>query len=334
MITLPLDINIRVHDTRLFKLSGFHIGLLIFLLKVVWDISRSNDRPELLHVPFTSDSKFYGVVMPYLSSKLDISYLVSIHGGGLKKWKPRWMYKRLFSNCNQIVAVSDVVQHEYEKRTGKKVTLILPLIPFYPVNFSKDELRSKFGFGHNENIVLFLGSIKEIKRPIDLLLAAKLLGLEYLIQYHIKIVYVGDGDQRGELEHMAVELGIENHVQVVGKVDFDQTGFFYSLSDIFVIPSKYEGTSKSMLGAMYYGIPIIGSDVSGINNVLRHEETGLLFEFGNNELLARNIRRLIEDRVLRKDIALRAANEYRASYSFEKTVSEFSNLYNCISSSV
>jgi len=325
--TFPQDINVRVHSTKLLGVSGFRAGLLWFMIKVAQDIMTSRNKPDFLHVAFTSDSGYYGVVLPFIASRLRIPYLVSIHGGGLKPWRPVWMYKRLFSQAKEIVAVSDVIQKEYEIRTHRKVTLILPLIPFSLVSESKKEIRERLGFSNEVTVILFLGSIKEIKRPLDIVKALILLGKGFLQIHKILMLFVGEGDQRAVLEGMTTESGLGDHLQIVGKVPYDETAQYYVMSDIYIIPSKYEGTSKSMLGAMYYGLPIIGSNVPGINNVLVNGDSGLLFEFGDADKLSTAIRLLVEDKLLRTKLAEKAARIYASDYSFEMTVRDFTTKY-------
>lgn len=326
-VFLSSEIKVRVHSPRLLGISGFRAGQLWFMLKVAVDIVTTRLKPHFLHVSFTSNSSYYGMVLPFISSYLGIPYLVSVHGGGLKPWRPNWMYKRLFMNSSEVVAVSDVVQKEYEKRTGRILTLILPLIPFDPLLESKAEIRARLGYDQSALVILFLGSIKEIKRPLDILESLSILGREYLESQQILALFVGEGDQQAELESRANEAGLQNHIRLMGKVPYAETGQYYGLADLYIIPSRYEGTSKSMLGAMYYGLPIIGSDVPGINNVLKNEESGLLFRFGDADNLAQMLQRLVESEKLRATLAAEAARTYAAGYSFGKTVEEFSALY-------
>lgn len=326
-VAMPPDVNVRIFSVTLLGLSAFKAGLLWFMIRVASAIRRSKQRPDFLHVPFTSNARFYGLVLPYIAKSLKIPYLVSVHGGGLGKWKPKRWYKDLFVYSSQIVAVSDVIQQEYQRRTGRKVNLILPLIPFFPVACSKSELRARLNIEVSKIVILFLGSLKEIKRPLDLVEALYLLGRDYLVRHQILAVFVGDGYQRGELAERIEVRGLTEHTRIWGKVAYEQTSEFYALSDLYVIPSRFEGTSKSMLGAMYYNLVIIGSNVAGINNVIKNEVNGLLFEFGNAHQLALAIRRLIEDDELRIALARRAYHEFETSYSFEKTVGDFKALY-------
>lgn len=331
-VVLPPGIEVRVHSSKLLGISSFRAGLLWFMLKTALDIWQTRHRPQILHTAFTSDCRYYGMVLPFISSRLGIPYLVSIHGGGLKPWRPYWMYQRLFVHAKEIVAVSDVVQKEYERRTGRKLTLILPLIPFDPLTESRAEIRLRMDFSSQACVILFLGSIKEIKRPLDILLALEILGKAYLQSHNIVALFVGEGDQRGELERQAQEKGLKDCIRITGKVPYAETAQYYGLADIYIIPSRYEGTSKSMLAAMCYGLPIIGSDVPGINNVIKREESGLLFSFGDAEMLAGMIRKLVENDALRQNLATKAASIYERDYSFAKTVIEFSSLYARISS--
>ncbi|MGC9328803.1 MAG: glycosyltransferase family 4 protein [Candidatus Hinthialibacter sp.] len=116
---------------------------------------------------------------------------------------------------------------------------------------------------------------------------------------------LGEGELRGELQRMGEELGIGERVHWLGcsKDAFS----FYRNADIFVLPSRHEGTPNALLEAMACGLPVIVSDASpGPLEYVKNEEAGLAAPVDDVEALAEALRRLMSDAGLRERLGRRA----------------------------
>ena len=85
---------------------------------------------------------------------------------------------------------------------------------------------------------------------------------------------VGQGELYEELVNEAVDLGLD--VKFLGKIPNDKMSGLYQSCTIYIISSDYEGNPKSLLEAMASGCAVIGTEVSGIRELIRHDKTGLL----------------------------------------------------------
>lgn len=152
-----------------------------------------------------------------------------------------------------------------------------------------------------------------LAEPIRLLYVGRLVpvkGLKYLFQALKDLVehdlpltlwLVGDGYHRPQLESLAADLRISEHVEFRGRIPFGQELFrAYREADIFVLPSLSEGIPKTLLEAMASGLPIVTTRVGGIPDVVKDNETGLLVEPRSPEQLAQAIGSLIRDQNLRR----------------------------------
>lgn len=288
---------------------------------ILFKLIKLRKRIDVVHVPYTSNSH---LAYPMLLAKklLDIPYIITIHGGGMYPWRPKTPHKLFFQHADAIVAVSETIKEEYEKRSGRKIKVIPPLIPFRESKIPKDELRNKYGFRDSDVIILSLGSIKKIKGS-DVLLDA-FLGLEewYIEENNLKLLYVGDGPMKLVLEKKVNDVGFSQYVNFLGNVPYSKVPEMYKLADIYVIPSLFEGTPITLLEAMFNGLPIIGTNVNGINSLIRHKKNGLLFEKENVEDLKEKIKKLVEDKDLSNRLGNTAKNDYFKSYNFKYVVSE------------
>ena len=113
-----------------------------------------------------------------------------------------------------------------------------------------------------------------------------------------KLTIVGDGPKKRILVAQATALDLLNHIEWIGWAsDIERC---YENAQVFVLPSRFEGTPNVLLEAMSFGLPSIVSDASpGPLEHVVDEETGLVVSAGNVNQLASAITRLIENRELR-----------------------------------
>ncbi len=166
---------------------------------IIRNLIKGRKTMDILYVPYTSNSS---LIYPVLAVNMlvHVPYIVVIHGGGLRPWKDPVFPKKFFMKAGRIVAVSDPIREEYEKRTGREITVIPPLIPFTMSPRSKEELRAVYGFDTRDRIIVSVGSIKPIKGSDTLLDAFIRMGKDYTIRNRVHLLYAGDGDLREILE--------------------------------------------------------------------------------------------------------------------------------------
>ena len=140
-----------------------------------------------------------------------------------------------------------------------------------------------------------------------------------------RLTIVGDGPELQDLRHRAAALGI------AAQVDFqpatqDVPGQLRAI-DIFVLPSRTEALSNSLMEAMACGCACIASNVGGTPELIRHGETGLLFETGKVAALAETLRTLICDESLRRRLADTGHDFLHQSFSLAASASRMGEIY-------
>jgi glycosyltransferase involved in cell wall biosynthesis len=319
---INLDATLIRIDPKTFGPATISVPLLDF-----FNIFKLRKEIDLIHLSYMG-AKWLPWI-PYQISKFffNIPYTISIHGGGMYKWKVKSLHRYLFKNAAAIAGVSQIIKKEYEKRTDREIKVIPPLIPFKNCYEETRILRNRYGFGQKEIILLSIGSINKIKGSDTLLTAFTNLDLEFIGRYKLRLLYVGDGDMRKELEAFVKQKGFSVYVKFVGSIPYEQIPAMYKMADIYIIPSLFEGTPISMLEAMFNGMPIIGSDTNGINNIIDHGQNGLLFEVNNFIDLRNKIVHLIENKNFAYHIATNAKSTFEDKYNFDEVVSQYIKIY-------
>ena len=108
-----------------------------------------------------------------------------------------------------------------------------------------------------------------------------------------KLLLVGDGPERTSIEMLCRELGVQQDVRFLGKLDVIEE--VLSLADLFLLTSEKESFGLAALEAMACEVPIISSDAGGIPEVNIHGVTGYVSKIGDVDDMAKNAISLLED---------------------------------------
>lgn len=125
----------------------------------------------------------------------------------------------------------------------------------------------------------------------------------------------GDGSYKAELERLCTSLGLDPYVTFIGWVK-DKKQFFDSI-DIFAFCSMSESFPLAMLEAIRYNTPMITSAFAGAEDMVFHEETGLVFPCGSAETLAQFIKRYLSNENYAHELAKHAFDYANAHFSTE-----------------
>jgi glycosyltransferase involved in cell wall biosynthesis len=126
----------------------------------------------------------------------------------------------------------------------------------------------------------------EYVKGVDILIAA-LQQIPASTRDKIFVLILGDGSEMQSLKRMVVENSLEQYVRFLGM--HQNVIEFLHAADIFILPSRSEGLSNSMLEAISCGLPVMCSALGGALTIVSEKETGFLFEPGNSKDLARCI---------------------------------------------
>ncbi|MFS0614941.1 glycosyltransferase family 4 protein [Lederbergia ruris] len=163
------------------------------------------------------------------------------------------------------------------------------------------QIKSKASNIKNKKIVA-VGRLTEQKNHSMLIRAFKRVHEDYP---DYKLCIYGDGKLRSLLEEQIQELDLVKVVSLPGNVPNIHEEI--SNSEIFVLPSNYEGLSNALLEAMMMGLPCVSTNCAGSNEVIVNENNGMLVPVGDEESLYFAITRLIKQTNFRKKIAHEAS---------------------------
>jgi glycosyltransferase involved in cell wall biosynthesis len=141
----------------------------------------------------------------------------------------------------------------------------------------------------------------------------------------LRLLIVGSGPEREPLERQARDLGA-----LSGCLFHESTkdvARWLRAIDIFVLPSKSEALSNSLMEAMGVGCCAVASRVGGNPELVRHGDTGLLFEAGNPESLAEQLHAIVTDSELRSRLAAQGSQFVAANFCTARSVQTLQDIY-------
>ncbi|MEO6297205.1 MAG: glycosyltransferase family 4 protein [Dokdonella sp.] len=172
---------------------------------------------------------------------------------------------------------------------------------------------------------LFAGRFQPQKNLFMLLEQFALASKHSMTPVHLTMI--GDGAQRAELAAHSRSLGIEGMIEWPGWLDKNGLRDAYRSADVFLNPSLYEGMPNTVLEAMACSLPVIASRVIGNDELVRHNESGLLFDLAKPDALAAAMVELAAQPERRAHMGDAARAIASANYSWDATAAQYAHLF-------
>jgi glycosyltransferase involved in cell wall biosynthesis len=183
-------------------------------------------------------------------------------------------------------------------------------------------VRAELGIGRDDPVIGTV-CILRAEKALDVLVRAAALLARDLPR--LRVLIVGDGEERGRIETMVHQLGLEDHVLLTG-LRSDVPDVLAAL-DVAVLSSDYEGIPLSMLEFMDAGKPIVATRVGGIPEVIQDGVHGVLVPPRDEAALAAAIGGLLGDTDAAREMGARAQDRCRREFSLDRIVERLQQLY-------
>jgi len=170
---------------------------------------------------------------------------------------------------------------------------------------------------------LVIGTVAALRpeKGLNLLLAA----FAQIRRDGMKLVLVGSGESRPALESQVEQLGLQ--ASCLFQSATNEVASWLGSIDIFVLPSRSEGLSNSLMEAMTSGCAVVASRVGGNPELATHGETGLLFQDGDVTELAANLSQLIDDADRRRRLGEAAGKRMCEHFSLASASRRLGEIY-------
>lgn len=230
------------------------------------------------------------------------------------KLKP-YIFKLLYNHIASALFVPSNASKNYFEQIGIKNERII-LTP-YTVNedfllnslnsFNASQLKSSLGINDTDTVFLFCGKLIERKRPEDLLSAFALLN-----HTNAKLIIVGDGPLRNDIERLSSALNIQDKLIITGLVPYHQLAAYYAIASVLTVPAEHEPYGLPVNESMILGTPVIASNAVGAAGDLIEEGiTGFTYPVADINALAAKMQLIIDQPHLLNNISVNAVNKMK-----------------------
>lgn len=288
----------------------------------------SGSRPDLIHVHFAYPT---GLAAVRCGAKLGVPTIVTVHGSDLHtipeiKRKYYLGIAEALRKADQVLAISESMKFKATEicqaasvdvhRIGINLTNFKPRDP----NSARIKLPELKGI--RGPIVLYVGNLLLTKGVLDLVKA-----VHNIKSQTVHIVFLGDGPAAGEILSKSTALGLQNQVHLLGACPHHRVPYFINAADVFVLPSYKEGLGITCLEALACECPVVASNVGGIPEIIKHEDTGLLVSPGDYQSLSIALEQLLVKRTFAKLMAKRGRQLVERYYDIEKNTRDLLSTY-------
>jgi glycosyltransferase involved in cell wall biosynthesis len=154
--------------------------------------------------------------------------------------------------------------------------------------------------------------------------------LALLERGRFELEIVGGGADQRVLHDLAVQLGVEDDIRFLGPLPRAEVAERYRAADLFTLPSSAEAFGNVFAEALASGLPIVGSAIGGIPDLVEHGSNGLLVPPGDVQALAGAIRYLADDPELRAEMGVRNRAKAEATLEWAQVTRRYQSIYEAI----
>jgi L-malate glycosyltransferase len=289
--------NIFYHEVYIPQYPLFqHAPYETALAAKIVEIVRSNHL-ELMHVHYAIPHASAALLAKMILKEegINMPVVTTLHGTDITLVGREASYEPVVTwSINQsdaVTAVSDSLVRDTLKHFAVKQPI--RMIPNF-INFERFNKKPRQHFKdliapNNERILVHTSNFRKVKRVEDV------VRIFDIIQQKIpaKLLLIGDGPERSNIEKVCRELHVCDKVTYLGKQEAIEE--ILSICDLFILPSESESFGLSALEAMACEVPVISSNAGGLTEVNIDGVTGFLSDIGNYEEMAGNALTLLQD---------------------------------------
>ncbi len=270
---------------------------------------------------------FFGIPCGAIAYKFrkECPYVVSLRGSDVPGFNERFslqyvflkpVIKRIWRNASAVVANSEGLKN-LALKTDKKADIDVIYNGINVEDFPQKDYQN-----NGSLVILTVARLIKRKGIDDLIRAIPEIVKE---DRNVKVRIIGEGDMEGELKELANELGVSDFVEFLGYVPHEEISQYYLSSDVFVLPSKNEGMSNTVLEAMASGLPIITTDTGGTKELI--DDNGVVVPTKEFKEISKAIMRYIENPDFIKEHGSRS-RVIAESMDWSNVAEEYIKLYN------
>jgi glycosyltransferase involved in cell wall biosynthesis len=318
--------NLKKSLLARFQLPSFIMAEILYCLRLVNKLD-----VDIIHAHWSLPQGLTGIICKRVSK---IPCITTLHGSdihGLRYPALKWLNAKVIQHSDACTANSSETARMAQRISMKDDVAVVPMgvNPLF-LSTARERNKQQTGSQAGEKRILFAGRLIDLK-GVDYLIRALPSVLKKFPK--TKLVVVGSGPMKDELMNLSTRLNLSDTVIYIDKVSQEKLLEFYTSADVFVLPSivtekgETEGLGVVLLEAMACGLPVVGSAVGGIPDIIINGETGLLARQKEPDSLAEKITKIFSDASLRRKLVENGYQMVEKNFSWDTISEKFIKIY-------
>jgi len=230
-------------------------------------------------------------------------------------------HSNIITGCSQSV-LDSLSGYEMADKSRFRLLYYGTDVPELPDTAAREAFRASFGWEPDTHLLVHVGRFFEQKNHRGLI---KIFRDVQRVLPQARLLLVGDGALRKEIEHLVISKNMSPYVRFLGARD--DVPDLLRHCDIFVMPSRFEGFGLAALEASAAGLPVVGSLTSGLIEAVDNGQTGLLFPPDKLDDMANGIIKLLQTPDLARRLGMQGRQRVQERFSIEVSASQLTSLY-------
>ena len=323
--------KIKFHEVSLYSYPVFKHGFYgLSLSSKLVEVCEEEDL-DILHVHYAIPHSIAGYLAKGIVKRKGLRLITTLHGTDITLVGQQASYKRLvefgIQESDGVSSVSEYLKAVTLKEFGvrREIEVISNFVDekrFYPLEEGKEEGKVREWEEGGEKLVIHVSNFRVVKNGEGVVRVFDRIRRELS---GVKLLLVGDGPEMGRLRGLIKELGLVGSINFLGQVH--EVERILPRVDLCLFPSYMESFGLVVLEAMSCGVPVIGSDVGGIGEVIEEGRTGYMFNPEDIEGMARKSIEILKDGGLKGWLGRNGRERVERYFSFDGAIREYEGFY-------
>lgn len=314
--------QVEVNTYSVFQYAPYDIALATKIAEVI-----KNEKLDLMHVHYAIPHAVCAILGRDMAGS-NIGIVTTLHGtditvlGSDSSLKEAIRYG--IEKSDIVTAVSDSLRDQtYDLiNPDKKIETVYNFVDereYFPQD--SKELKAELGIEPDQKVMIHVSNFRNVKRVQDVVETFS----QARQQLDCKLLLVGDGPEMGRIIQQVQDLGLEDDVLFLGKRD--SLAEFYNISDIKILLSEKEAFGLVLLEAMACGVPVIGSNIGGMPEIIEPGVNGYLVELGDTKQAAEYAIEMMSDENKLEELRQGALKTVAERFHSSKILKHYEGLY-------
>jgi N-acetyl-alpha-D-glucosaminyl L-malate synthase BshA len=322
--------EVSVSDYPLFDYPPYELAL---SNKIV-DVAKY-EKLDLLHVHYAIPhaSAAYMARQMLATEGIKLPFITTLHGTDITLVGKDASFETAISfainESNAVTAVSESLKQDtyyYFSKVKRDIQVIPNFIRMENYNMPEAKQHRKLYASDTQKILVHVSNFRKVKRVEDVLRTFDIVRKKI----PSRLILVGDGPERNNIEKLCRELDTCAEIQSLGKLS--EPNSILAIADLFILPSETESFGLAALEAMAAGAPVISTNKGGLPEINIHGFSGMMSNVGDVEDMAKNAIYILGDENRLAEFKVNARKQ-ASKFAIEKILPIYEELYKKVKNS-